>query len=90
MPEWFEQLCGWVPGVVSPAASGLQLYEITRTGRADGISPLTWLMFSFSNACLYIYTQKYFEFQSLLCFLFTSIMQATIVILTLKKRSATK
>lgn len=90
MPEWVVQLCGWIPGIVFPAASGLQLFEILKTGRADGVSPLTWSLFSLANACLYIYTQKYIEFQSIMGFLFTSIMQATIVILTLKKRSAAK
>ena len=90
MPEWVVQFCGWIPGILFPAAAALQLFEILKTGRADGISPLTWSFFSFANACLYIYAQKYFEFQSIVGFLGTSVLQATIVLLTLKKRKAAR
>ncbi|NDC39184.1 MAG: hypothetical protein EBZ48_14245 [Proteobacteria bacterium] len=90
MPEWVVQFCGWIPGILFPAAAALQLFEILKSGRTDGISSLTWSLLSLANACLYIYTQKYFEFQSIFGFLVTSMIQATVVLLTLKKRKAAR
>lgn len=45
---------GWVPAVVFPTASFLQLIALTRRGRSDGVSVATWSLFAVANVCLYL------------------------------------
>jgi hypothetical protein len=45
---------GWVPAVVFPSASFLQLFALARRGRSDGVSVTTWSLFAVANVCLYL------------------------------------
>ena len=56
-PGWLqvvEDAVGWVPAVVFPVATILQLVSLIHRGRADGVSATTWALFALANACLYV------------------------------------
>jgi hypothetical protein len=85
MPEWFLQICGWIPGIIFPVASALQLLDVMRAERVDGISPTTWALFALSNVSMYIYVQKYDEWQTL-GFLLNAALQIFIVVVVIRRR----
>ena len=59
------QAIGWVPALIFPIAAALQLFKIFSKKRADGVSALAWFAFGIANLSLYIYTEKYYELQTL-------------------------
>ena len=54
MVDLFLAGVGWVPAVVFPTASFLQLFALARRGKADGVSIATWSLFGVANVCLYL------------------------------------
>ena len=79
-------LAGWIPAIVFPAATALQLIKILRSKNADGVSIATWLMFGLANIGLYVYTEKYLSFQSLFGILGTALLDFIIVAVTIYLR----
>lgn len=77
------ELSGWLPAIVIPAATLLQLIQIYNTASVDGVSWPTWLMFGLANIGFYIYTEKYKSIQSILGFLGTALLDFIIVALVL-------
>ena len=59
-------IAGWVPAIVFPAATLIQLIAISRSNSVKGISPLTWALFGFANIAVYIYTEKYWAPQTII------------------------
>jgi hypothetical protein len=86
MAAWLVDLFGWVPGVVFPVASGVQLMAVVRAERTDGVSVATWLLFSFANVCCYIYIEKYTDPQSF-GYLLAAVLQIGIVVTVCLKRN---
>jgi uncharacterized protein with PQ loop repeat len=77
--KFFIELAGWVPAIIFPSATFLQLLKIVREKTAQGVSILSWTLFGFANIGLYFYAEKYFALQSLVGFLGTAILDFLIV-----------
>jgi uncharacterized protein with PQ loop repeat len=87
VPEWLFRLLAWVPAIIFPAASGLQLLAIVHKRNADGVSVPAWAMFAVANTCLFIYTEKYSEWESILGALGTASINVCIVIACFRYRT---
>lgn len=59
------KLAGWLPAVIIPAATIIQLTTIFKDRSTQGVSWLTWFLFGVANIGLYIYTEKYSALQSI-------------------------
>jgi len=79
MNETMLERSGWIPGVVLPTATLLQLIKIARCRPTEGVSLMTWLLFGFANLGLYIFTEKYFALQTLIGLLCTAVLNFFIV-----------
>ena len=73
------EMAGWIPAIVFPVATGLQLFKIAKEKDARSISKTTWLMFGLANIGLYIYAEKYTSIQSVGGFLGTALLDFVIV-----------
>lgn len=58
-------LSGWLPAVIIPMATLIQLVDIFKRRSAAGVSWLTWFLFGIANIGLYVYTEKYSSIQSI-------------------------
>ncbi len=85
MKRRFIELAGWLPAIVIPAATLLQLIEVYSAASVDGVSWVTWLMFGLANIGFYIYTEKYKSLPSILGFLGTAILDFIIVALVISR-----
>jgi len=83
----FIVLIGFIPAVIFPAASILQLIHILKTKSSVGVSALAWIAFALGNVSLFIYTEKYDEIQSIVGTLGTAVVQIGIIIAIFKYRS---
>lgn len=90
MPDWLFTVLGWVPAVIFPTASGLQLLAILHRRSAQGVSIPAWGLFAVANLCLFVYTEKYDELESIVGALGTSVLNVCIVTAALKFRSHSK
>lgn len=81
------EFLGWIPAIILPAATLSQLIKIIKDKSGKGVSILAWLLFAIANISLYIYTEKYLSFQSLIGLLGTAILDIVIIIFTLKYRN---
>jgi uncharacterized protein with PQ loop repeat len=79
LPAWLFELLGWVPAVVFPGATLVQLFEIVRRKTAAGVSVTAWTAFAVANICLFLYTEKYGELESIMGALGTAAMNLCIV-----------
>lgn len=79
-------LIGWIPAIILPSATALQLLRLIRARSAEGVSIATWALFGIANVSLYIFTEKYSAIQSVLGLLVTALLNVAIVILALMKR----
>jgi hypothetical protein len=76
----FASIIGWIPAVILPTATAIQLYKLIKDKNSDGLSSLSWFFFALANGGLYIFTEKYFEIQAILALLLTTILDICIVI----------
>ena len=90
MPSWLFTLLGWVPAVIFPTASALQLVTILRRKSSDGVSVPAWALFAIANMCLFVYTEKYGEIESIVGTLGTAGLNLCIVGAALKYRARGK
>lgn len=81
MPTALITFCGWLPAVIIPTATLLQLSAILRKRSAAGVDGLTWFLFGIANVGLYIYTEKYWDVQSLVGLLGSAVMDFAIALL---------
>lgn len=79
----FVDLCGWLPAIIFPTGSIIQLVKIVRAKTSQGVSLTTWNLFALANVATYIYIEKYFEWQSI-GFLIAALAQVGIVVAALK------
>lgn len=75
----FTQIAGILPAVVFPAATLVQLARVVRARSAEGVSVATWLLFGFANLAIYIYAERYAEWQAIVGMLFTAVLDFVIV-----------
>jgi len=87
MPDWLFTALGWVPAVIFPTASAIQLLAILRLRRADGVSIPAWSLFAVANICLFVYTEKYGEIESIVGALGTAVLNLCIVAAALRYRT---
>jgi len=87
LPEWLFKCFGWVPAIVFPSACGIQLLTILRTKNASGVSIPAWSLFAFANISLFIYMEKYGEFESILGSVGTACLNLCIVAAAIRYRS---
>jgi hypothetical protein len=84
LPPVLFELLGWIPAIVFPAATLLQLAAIVRRRNAAGVSAAAWSMFGLANICLYAYTEKYSELESILGSLGTAFLNLCIVVAAIR------
>ncbi len=65
MSQTLINIFGWLPAVIIPLATIIQLSTIFKDRSVDGVSWLTWGLFGVANIGLYIYTEKYWDIQSI-------------------------
>ena len=68
-----------MPAVIFPMASGLQLLAILHRRSAEGVSVPAWALFAIANMCLFVYTEKYGEMESIMGALGTAALNLCIV-----------
>ena len=73
------ELAGWVPAIIFPSATLIQLVKIIKENTVKGVSITTWVMFGIANIGLYLYIEKYSELQPIIGFLGTAILDFIIV-----------
>lgn len=88
LPAWLFELLGWIPALVFPAASGVQLLAIIHRRHAEGVSIPAWVLFAIANVCLFGYTEKYTEWESILGSLGSAVLNVCIVIAAIRYRTA--
>jgi cobalamin biosynthesis protein CobD/CbiB len=88
--KMLEDTVGWIPAVVFPAATVLQLVSLIHRGRSDGVSATTWGLFALANVCLYVTVHEWLRPQVLISTLGTAALQVVVVILVLKFRAMAK
>lgn len=81
---------GWVPAIIFPVATGLQLLAMLRKRCAEGVSIAAWTMFAIANASLFVYTEKYGEIESIVGTLGTAGLNLCIVGVALHYRRAAR
>jgi len=81
LSQFVMELAGWLPGIIFPGATALQLYKIWKGGTAKGVSISTWFLFAIANVGLYIYAQKYDSLQLIVGLLGTAALDTVIVAL---------
>ena len=92
-PGWvgtLEDTVGWVPAVVFPMATVLQLVSLIHRGRSDGVSATTWALFALANICLYVTVHEWLRPQVLISTLGTAVLQLVVVVLVLKFRAMSR
>jgi len=72
------QISGWIPAIIFPLASFIQLIKILREKSGDGVSSLAWVAFGLANISLYIYTEKYSSLQTIIGMLGQAFIDFTI------------
>jgi uncharacterized protein with PQ loop repeat len=86
--ESARQALGWVPAVVFPLASLVQLVVLVRTRDGRGVSAITWSLFAIANVCLWLYMENRMEWQAVATALCTASVQVAVVVLAMKWRKA--
>lgn len=86
MPSQIVELSGWLPAIIFPTATLIQLIAILRSSDAKGVSPLTWTLFGIANIALYIYTEKYLAPQTIIGFLGTALADFVIAAMAIRSR----
>lgn len=74
MNQPIVEIAGWLPAIIFPAATAIQLLAIVRSRSVRGVSAITWLLFGVANIAVYIYTEKYFALQTIIGFLGTALL----------------
>ena len=84
MPQIIIDISGWLPAIIFPGATFLQLLKIIQAKSASGVSGMSWLLFGFANVGAYVYTQKYSELPSIIGFLATAVLDFAIVVMAIR------
>jgi len=87
MNDKLLMIIGFIPAVIYPVAGSVQLVKIIRSKDAEGVSPLSWILFGIANACLFIYVQKYTDLFTIIALLGTACINFTVAGLALRFRT---
>ncbi|PTX90717.1 hypothetical protein [Opitutus sp. ER46] len=69
-----SQIAGILPAIIFPTATALQLVHMVRDKASAGVSVATWTLFGVANIALYIYAERYTEWQSIIGLLLTALL----------------
>ena len=83
MPTSVVEVSGYIPAVVIPIATAIQLISLLRNGKTSGVNWVSWFLFGVSNIGLYVYTEKYTEVQSIVGLLGSAALDFAIVVVVL-------
>lgn len=72
------EISGWIPAVIILGAIILQLATMLKRRSSTGVNGTVWLLFGIANLCLYIYTEKYWELQSIVGLLGSALLDFVI------------
>ncbi len=86
MNPYIIEISGWLPAIIFPAATLIQLLAILRSRSTHGVSWFTWTLFGVANISVYVYTEKYLAVQTIVGFLGTALLDFVIAALTIKGR----
>ena len=75
----FNYFAGILPAIIYPAATLLQIARIVRFRSTVGVSKVTWLLFGVANISLYLYTERYTEWQAIISLLLSAVLDFAIV-----------
>ena len=78
-----SQIAGVLPALVFPTATALQLWRIVRTRSTAGVSVPAWTLFGVANIGLYVYTERFLEWQAIVGMLLTAALDFGIVAIAL-------
>ncbi len=81
MSPTLVKFAGWLPAIIIPTATIIQLATIIKNRSAQGVSWLTWFLFGIANIGLYIYTEKYTAVQSIVGLLGSASLDFIIAVL---------
>jgi uncharacterized protein with PQ loop repeat len=84
----FLSAVGWIPSVVFPLASLIQLVSLVRRGKSNGVSLVTWSMFALANVCLYLTIGEWTKPQVIASTLGAAAVQVAIVVVAARLRHA--
>jgi len=73
------QIAGVLPAVIFPAATFMHLLRLVRTRSAATANPMTWFLFGIANLAIYIYAERYTEWQAIIGMLLTGLLDFIIV-----------
>ncbi len=77
------EVSGYIPAIVIPIATGMQLVSLLRSGKTAGVNWMSWFLFGVANIGLYIYTEKYTSIQSITGLLGSAALDFAIVAVVL-------
>lgn len=83
-------VAGWLPPIIFPVATLIQLIALLRSNSLKAISPMTWTVFGIANISVYIYTEKYLAVQTIVGFLGTALLDFMIAAMAIKGRAPEK
>jgi len=72
-------LVGWIPAIILPSATAIQLYQIIKTKKSAGISKTAWSLYAIADFGAYIFTEKLLSAQAILAFFLTGVICVLIV-----------
>ena len=79
----FTYIAGILPAIIFPAATLLQIVRMVRERTSVGVSVVTWSLFGVANIALYVYAERYQEWQAIIGLLLTAVLDFVIVGLAL-------
>lgn len=79
-----NQIAGIIPALVFPTATLMQLARMIRARSAAGVSGATWSLFGFANLAIYVYAERYTEWQAIVGMLVTAGLDFVIAALALR------
>ncbi len=86
MPPHLIELSGWLPAIIFPVATLIQLISIVRRRSSQGVSWIAWTLFGVANISVYIYTEKYLAAQTIIGFLGSALLDFVIAALAINGR----
>jgi len=78
----------WMPAIILPFSTALQLVKTLKTKEVEGVSALSWFLFGIANIGAFIMTGKFTSLPAILAFPLTTVLDFAIVaaVLILRKR----
>lgn len=83
----FHEITGIIPAIVFPVATLVQLIRILRVHSNEGVSVTSWLLFGAANISIYLYMERYTEWQAIVSGLGTAALDFMIVAVVLLRNA---